>query len=71
VLPRISSKKGTAVLYNVPHPEKILTLQEAAALRCISVDTLRRNFRDRFIRLSQRRLGIRYADAIRDYEPTA
>jgi hypothetical protein len=56
---------------NVPNHERILTLQEAAALRCISVDTLRRNFRDRFIRLSQRRLGIRYADAIRDYEPAA
>jgi len=39
-------------------PTASLRLAEAARLSSLSVDTLRRNHRDKFIRLSERRYGM-------------
>jgi hypothetical protein len=44
--------------------ERIVPLAEAARLRGVSVDTLRRRFSHQFIRVSPRRLGMRVRDAI-------
>jgi hypothetical protein len=44
--------------------ERIVSLDEAARLRGVSADTLRRHDRDKFIQLSPRRLGMRVRDAL-------
>jgi hypothetical protein len=41
-------------------------LQEAARLRGVSIDTLKRHHRHQFIRLSERRLGMRLADVLEE-----
>ena len=43
---------------------RIITLQEAARLSSISVDSWKRNHRDKIIQLSQRRLGVKLADVL-------
>jgi hypothetical protein len=43
---------------------RIVPLAEGARLRGVSIDTLKRTKRDKFVRLSPRRLGIRIADAL-------
>jgi hypothetical protein len=43
---------------------RAISLQEAARLKGISVDTLKRYYRDKFIQLSPRRLGMRVGDAL-------
>jgi hypothetical protein len=43
---------------------RIISLQQAAELRNISVATLRRNHSDKIIQVSPRRLGMRLADAL-------
>lgn len=43
---------------------RIVSLKEAARLRGVSVDTLKRNHADKIIRLSQRRVGMRVRDAL-------
>jgi hypothetical protein len=45
-------------------PNRIVTLAEASHLSSLSVDTLRRKHRDKWVRLSQRRYGIRYRHAV-------
>jgi hypothetical protein len=45
-------------------PNRIVTLAEAAHLSSLSVDTLRRKHRDKFVQLSERRLGMRRRDAL-------
>jgi len=45
-------------------PDRIVTLAEAARLSSLSIDTLRRNHRDKFIQLSERRFGMRRRDAL-------
>ena len=45
-------------------PDRIVTLAEAARLSSLSIDTLRRNHRDKFIRLSERRYGMRRRDVL-------
>lgn len=44
--------------------ERIVSLQEAARLRNISLDTLRRRHRDQIIQISPRRQGMRLRDAL-------
>ncbi len=44
--------------------ERIAPLKEAARLKGISVDTLRRKYSHKFIRVSARRLGMRVRDAL-------
>jgi hypothetical protein len=44
--------------------ERILSLDEAAQLASVSSDTLKRNHRDKLVRLSPRRLGMRVRDAL-------
>jgi hypothetical protein len=44
--------------------ERIISIDEAARLRGVSTDTLRRHDRDKFIQLSPRRLGMRVRDAL-------
>jgi hypothetical protein len=44
--------------------ERIAPLEEAARLRGVSEDTLKRTDRDRIIKLSPRRLGMRVRDAL-------
>jgi hypothetical protein len=41
-----------------------VTLAEASRLSSLSIDTLRRNHRDKFIRLSARRYGVRRRDVL-------
>lgn len=44
--------------------DRIVTLKQAAELMGVSIQTLRRTHRDKFIRLSPRRLGMRMRDAL-------
>jgi hypothetical protein len=44
--------------------ERIVSLQEAARLRNISIDTLRRRHREKIIQISPRRQGMRLRDAL-------
>jgi hypothetical protein len=44
--------------------QRIVSLAEAARLRGVSLDTLRRTQRDKFVKLSPRRLGMRVFDAL-------
>lgn len=44
--------------------ERIVPLQQAAALQSTSVDTLKRRHPDKIIRLSPRRNGMRLRDAL-------
>jgi hypothetical protein len=43
---------------------RIITLDEAARLSSISVDSWRRNHKDKIIKLSRRRVGIKLADVL-------
>jgi hypothetical protein len=45
-------------------PDRIVTLAEAARLSSLSIDTLRRKHRDKFIQLSERRFGMRRRDVL-------
>jgi hypothetical protein len=45
-------------------PDRIVTLAEAAQLSSLSIDTLRRKHCDKFIQLSEHRLGMRRRDAL-------
>jgi hypothetical protein len=47
---------------------RIVPLAEGAKLRGVSIDTLKRTMRHKFIKLSPRRLGIRVGDALDDGE---
>ena len=44
--------------------DRIVTLKRAAELMGVSEKTVRRTFRDKFIRLSPRRLGMRVRDVL-------
>ena len=44
--------------------ERIVPLDEAAQLSSVTEDTLKRNHRDKLVRLSPRRLGMRVRDAL-------
>ncbi len=46
------------------NPNRIVPIPEAARLSSLSVDTLNRNHRDKFVRLSERRFGMRLRDAL-------
>jgi hypothetical protein len=43
---------------------RVLTLSEAAHLCSLSIDTLRRRYKDKILRLSPRRSGIRVRDVL-------
>ena len=43
---------------------RIAPLDEASHLSSLSVDTLRDKFRDKLVRLSEKRLGMRVGDAL-------
>jgi hypothetical protein len=45
-------------------PDRIVPLSEAARLSSLSIDTLRRKHRDKWLRLSERRFGMRWRDAV-------
>ena len=45
-------------------PDRIISLAEAARLSSLSVYTLRRRFRSKFIRLGARRVGLRRRDVL-------
>jgi hypothetical protein len=45
-------------------PDRIVTLAEASRLSSLSIDTLRRKHRNKFVQLSERRFGIRKRDAL-------
>jgi hypothetical protein len=45
-------------------PERIVPLVEASRLSSLSIDTLRRKHRDKFVQLSERRFGMRRRDAL-------
>jgi hypothetical protein len=43
---------------------RIITLQEAAKLSSISIDSWKRNHKDKIVKLSPRRLGVKLADVL-------
>jgi hypothetical protein len=45
-------------------PDAIITIPEVVKLTSLSRDTLNRHHRDKFIRLSERRFGMRRRDAL-------
>jgi hypothetical protein len=45
-------------------PDRIVTLAEASRLSSLSIDTLRRKHRNKFVQLSERRFGMRRRDAL-------
>lgn len=45
-------------------PDRVVTLAEASRLSSLSIDTLRRKHRGKFIQLSERRWGMRRRDAL-------
>ncbi len=47
-----------------PDPNAIVTIGEASRLSSLSIDTLRRKHRSKFIQLSERRYGMRRKDAL-------
>lgn len=44
--------------------DRIVTLKRAAELMGVHVDTVRRNYRDKFVWISPRRCGLRLRDAL-------
>jgi hypothetical protein len=44
---------------------RVVSIEEAASLANMSMDTIRRHHRDKFIKLSPRRIGMRLGDALR------
>jgi hypothetical protein len=44
--------------------QRIAPLAEASRLSGLSIDSLKRHYRDKFIQLSERRFGMRVADAL-------
>jgi hypothetical protein len=44
--------------------DRIITLDQASALTSLSRDTIKRNYRDKFIQLSPRRIGMRLGDVL-------
>ena len=44
--------------------KRIVPLKQAAEVSSLSEDTLKRRFPDKIIKLTQRRLGMRLADAL-------
>lgn len=54
-------------MHNLPEDialKRIIPLKEAAEVSSLSEDTLRRQFPDKIIKLSTRRLGMRLGDAL-------
>jgi hypothetical protein len=45
-------------------PDRVVTLAEASRLSSLSIDTLRRKHRNKFVQLSERRFGMRKRDAL-------
>jgi hypothetical protein len=45
-------------------PDRIVSIAEAARLSSLSIDTLRRKHRDKWLRLSERRFGMRRKDVL-------
>ena len=45
-------------------PDRIVSLSEASRLSSLSIDTLRRRHRDKWVQLSERRFGMRRRDAL-------
>jgi hypothetical protein len=45
-------------------PDRIVSIPEAARISSLSVDTLRRRHRDKWIQLSEGRVGMRRRDAL-------
>jgi hypothetical protein len=44
--------------------QRIVSLPEASRLSGLSIDSLKRHYRNKFIQLSERRYGMRVADAL-------
>jgi hypothetical protein len=51
--------------------QRVVSIPEAARLCGLSTDTLRRRHRDKFIRLSPRRIGMRVGDVLDIGKPTS
>jgi hypothetical protein len=45
--------------------DRIVTLKRAAELMGVHVDTVRRNYRDKFVWISDRCVGLRLRDALK------
>jgi hypothetical protein len=57
-------------LFNLVEMQRVVSLAEASRLRAVSIDTLKRTQRDKILRLSPRRLGMRVFDALYALDPS-
>jgi hypothetical protein len=57
-------------LFNLVEMQRVVSLAEASRLRGVSIDTLKRTQRDKILRLSPRRLGMRVFDALYALDPS-
>jgi hypothetical protein len=49
---------------------RLICLSDAARLLSVSVDTVKRRYRDKLVRVSPRRLAMRLGDALNPQQPT-
>jgi hypothetical protein len=57
-------------LFNLVEMQRVVSLAEAARLRGVSIDTLKRTQRDKILKLSPRRRGMRLFDALYALDPS-
>lgn len=67
----MQSKSARVQLSEELELRKVLPLEQATEITNLSRDTLKRNFPDKIIRLSPRRLGMRLSDALAIGKPAA
>jgi hypothetical protein len=63
----LTRTERTTVMYQLPPDrelDRIITLQEAALISSVSPDSWKRNHKDKIVKLSSRRLGIRLRHAL-------
>jgi hypothetical protein len=67
----MQSKSARVQLSQELELRRVLPLEQVTEITNLSRDTLRRNFQDKIIRLSPRRLGMRLSDALAIGKPAA
>jgi hypothetical protein len=67
----MQSKSARVQLSQEMEMRRVLPLEQATEITNLSRDTLKRNFPDKIIRLSPRRLGMRLSDALAIGKPAA
>jgi transcriptional regulator GlxA family with amidase domain len=67
----MQSKSARVQLSQEVELRRVLPLEQVTEITNLSRDTLKRNFQDKIIRLSPRRLGMRLGDALAIGKPAA